>query len=199
MEVGHALFIDRRVAVEQGEEPGRRPDERSGQRDAEAEREEDDGKVETERTVGLDLEVAFEIPIFDDGSARLRRGEAAYMRAAHALALKAVEVRSEAREAHVAWTGTHRIARQWEGRVLPLRRVVEEEALLSYNGMITSTFDLLADTRARIETSLEAAGARRDFWLADANMTAALYGGGAVTSPAGGGSEIAAADAAGGH
>jgi len=150
----------------------------------EVEREADNGAVETDETVGLDAEIALEIPVFDHGAARLRRGEAAYMRAAHLLALKAVEVRSEAREAHVALVGAHRIAQQWEGRVLPLRRTVEEEALLSYNGMITSTFDLLADTRARLDASLAAAAARADYFMAEANVTAALYGGGAMAPAA---------------
>ncbi|UWQ19743.1 TolC family protein [Jannaschia sp. M317] len=159
---------------------------------------EEDGAVETNETIGLDAEIALEIPVFDNGAARLRRGEAAYMRAAHLLALKAVEVRSEAREAHVALVGAHRIARQWEGRVLPLRRTVEEEALLSYNGMITSTFDLLADTRARLDASLAAAAARADYFMAEANVTAALYGGGAM-APAGGGSAEAPAAADPGH
>ncbi|SFQ02545.1 TolC family protein [Tranquillimonas alkanivorans] len=164
----------------------------------EVEREEEDGAVESAETVGLDAEIALEIPVFDNGAARLRQGEAAYMRAAHLLALKAVEVRSEAREAHVALVGAHRIAQQWEERVLPLRRTIEEEALLSYNGMITSTFDLLADTRGRLDASLAAAAARADYWMAEANVTAALYGGGAV-APAGGGGEGPAAAAEPGH
>ena len=164
----------------------------------EIERELEDGERASTETRGLDLEVAFEIPIFDSGAARLRKGEVAYMKAAHELAAKAVDVRSEARSAHIAWTGTHKIARHYRDTLLPLRKTIEEEALLSYNGMITNTFELLADTRARMQSNLLAASARRDFWLADANMTAVLYGGGSEVA-AGGGGDAAAAEEPAGH
>ena len=81
--------------------------------------------------------------------------------------------------------------------LLPLRTKIEAESLLTYNGMITNTFELLADTRAKIGTLLQSVNAKRDFWLADANLNAAIYGGGA--SAGGGGSAVTLADAGGGH
>ncbi len=164
----------------------------------EIERELEDGEVHSGQTDSVDVELAFEIPIFDSGAAKLRKGEVAYMKSAHELAAKAVDVRSEARAAHVAWTGTHKIARHYRDTLLPLRKTIEEEALLSYNGMITNTFELLADIRARMQSNLVEASARRDFWLADANMTAVLYGGGSEVA-AGGGGEAAAAEEPAGH
>ena len=53
--------------------------------------------------------------------------------------------------------------------------------------MITSTFELLADTRAKMNSLLLSVDAKREFWLADANISAAIYGGGASASPGGGG------------
>ena len=157
---------------------------------AEKERELEEGVRETETTPQVALE--FAIPIFDTGKARLKRAEAQYMIAAHQLAERAVNVRSEARSAYAAYSGTYKIARHYRDAVLPLRQTVEEEALLSYNGMITNTFELLADTRGRLNASLMEANARREFWLADANMLAAVYGGGASSGAAGGGMEVAA-------
>lgn len=142
----------------------------------ETERENDGGGIESETTPQLEL--AFAIPIFDSGKARLKRAEAAYMLSAHQLAQMAVNVRSEARAAHASYIGTHQIAGHYRNAVLPLRQTIEAEALLSYNGMITNTFELLADTRARLNSNLIEAGARRDFWLAEANLVAAIYGGG---------------------
>ncbi len=164
----------------------------------EIERELEGGERHSTQTNSVDLEVAFEIPIFDSGAARLRKGEVAYMKAAHQLAQKAVEVRSEARAAHLAWTGTYQIAQHYRDNVLPLRKIIEEEALLSYNGMITNTFELLADTRARMQSNLLEASARRDFWLADASMSAVLYGGGGSSVP-GTGAATATAEAPAGH
>jgi outer membrane protein TolC len=63
--------------------------------------------------------------------------------------------------------------------VVPLREIIRDEALLTYNGMITNTFELLADTRARTNAMLQAAQARRNYWLAEANAVAVVHGGGA--------------------
>jgi outer membrane protein TolC len=161
----------------------------------EKERENDGGGIESETTPQLELE--FAIPIFDSGKARLKRAEAQYMIAAHQLAERAVNVRSEARSAYAAYTGSHKIARHYRNAVLPLRRTIEEEALLSYSGMITNTFELLADTRARLNSNLIEANARRSFWIAEANMLAAVYGGGAGSAGAGGAVDVAGGDAAG--
>jgi outer membrane protein TolC len=156
----------------------------------EKERELEDGVRSSETTPQVELE--FAIPIFDTGKARLKRAEAQYMVVAHQLAERAVNVRSEARSAYAAYFGSYKIARHYRDAVLPLRQTIEEEALLSYNGMITNTFELLADTRERLNSNLMEANARREYWLADANMLAAIYGGGASSGAAGGGAELAA-------
>lgn len=138
---------------------------------------------ESEREEGVTktspkIDVEFQIPLYDTGKLTSRRGSLAYMRAANLLAEAATNARSEARSAHMAVTGKHSIARHWRDTVLPLRRKIDEEALKSYNGMITSTFDLLEDARDGLEAELAAAAARRDYWLAETDVTAAIWGGG---------------------
>ena len=130
---------------------------------------------ETERS--RILEVSFEIPLYDTGKLAARKGELAYMRAANLLAQQAVNARSEARSAHAAVTGKYRIARHWRDEVLPLRRAIDEEALRTYNGMLTSTFDLIADAREGLEAHLSTAEAKADFWRAEADLTAVIWGG----------------------
>jgi outer membrane protein TolC len=137
------------------------------------------------------------IPVFDTGKARMRKAELSYMQAANALAERAVNVRSEARSAELAYYSSYEIARHYRDVLVPLRRTIEEEGLLSYNGMITSTFELLTDVREKLAGSLEAANAKRDFWLAQANVSAAIYGGGSGSAPQGGSAEIAAGGGAG--
>ena len=80
---------------------------------------------------------------------------------------------------HTAYRSTHEIARHYLNAVVPLRTTIEAESLLTYNGMISNTFELLADTRAKVGTLMLAINAKREFWLADANLSAAIYGGGA--------------------
>lgn len=150
----------------------------------EKEREIEDGEKKTEITGQLELE--FVIPIFDTGKARLRKAELAYMRAANQFAEKAVNVRSDARSAYEAYRSNYEIARHYRNSVVPLRTKIEEESLLTYNGMITNTFELLTDTRDKINSILLSVSAKRDFWLADANLAPAIYGGGTgeVAEPA---------------
>ncbi len=142
----------------------------------EYEREEGEGGG-TERSTTPQVELEFSIPIYDTGEARLRKAELTYLRDANVVAELAVNIRSQARSAEAAYHGRHQIARHYYDNVIPLREVVDNAALLSNNGMITSTFELLEDTRETLESHLDAAEAKRDFWLAEANLQAAIYGG----------------------
>lgn len=148
----------------------------------EAERSSEDGRKKTELTGSA--EIGFAIPIFDSGKARMRKAELAYMRAANKLAEKAVNVRSEARSSYQAYRSSLDIARHYRNNVVPLRARVEEQSLLTYNGMITNTFELLTDTREKINAILLSVNAKRDFWLAEANLAPAVYGGGSSSAPA---------------
>jgi outer membrane protein TolC len=143
-----------------------------------SERKREDGTTTNETTGQADL--AFAIPIFDSGKARLRKAELRYMRAANILADTAVGVRSEARAAYEAYRSTYDIARHYRDTVLPLRAVIDEQSQRSYNGMITSTFELLADSRDMVGSMRLAVDARRAFWVADANLSPAIYGGSAA-------------------
>jgi len=129
----------------------------------------------------------------------MRKGELAYMRAANQLAEKAVNVRSEARSAYLAYRSNYDIARHYRNSVLPLRKAIEDQSLLTYNGMITSTFELISDAREKIDATMLAVNAKRDFWIAEANLAPVIYGG--STGSAAAGSEGASAEEApaGGH
>jgi outer membrane protein TolC len=159
----------------------------------EAEREIEDDEKKTRTTAQVELE--FAIPIFDTGKARMRKAEVAYMRAANQLAEKAVNVRSEARSAYEAYRSNYDIARHYRNSVVPLRTKVEEESLLTYNGMISNTFELLTDTRDKINSILLSVNAKRDFWLAEANLAPTIYGGATNASAE---TEVAAASESGG-
>jgi outer membrane protein TolC len=163
----------------------------------ESEREYEDGKRKTEITPQVELE--FAIPIYDTGKARMRKAELKYLQAVNILAERAVNVRSEARSAETSYHASYKIALHYRDVLVPLRQTVEEEGLLSYNGMITNTFELLTDVREKIGASLEAANAKRQFYMAQADLTAAIYGGGAGSGSANGEGTTLAASAGAGH
>ncbi len=131
-----------------------------------------------EKTNWRGVEAEFRIPIYDFGEARTRLAEEAYMQAVNRLIDKAVNVRSDARDAYQAYRGAYDIARHFEKEILPLREIISKEALLNYSGMLTDLFALLTDARARISANVQANEARRDFWLAAVDLDAAIVGGG---------------------
>ena len=129
----------------------------------------------------LDLQ----LPIFDTGEARTRSARETYMRALNRLAARAVNARSEARIAYDAYRGTYDIAKFYRDRVLPLRQIVSQEVSLRYtNGVLASEgmrvdlFKYLTDARVRIGANASALDARRDFYIAAADLQAALSIGG---------------------
>ena len=134
-----------------------------------------EGGVDKFNRSGFELDV--QIPIYDFGESRLRRAEETYMQAVNRLLERAVNVRSEAREAYQTYRGSYDIARHYEREVLPLRKIIADETLLNYNAMIRDLFALLGEARARITANTQAIEARRDFWLASIDLHAAIVGG----------------------
>jgi len=119
------------------------------------------------------------VPIFDFGEVRVRQAEEAYAAAVNRLTEKAVEVRSQAREAYQKYRSSYGIADHYRNEVLPLRKTISDETMLRYGAMQIDVFSLLTEARQRITANIAAIEAQRDFWLASADLDAALIGGGA--------------------
>jgi outer membrane protein TolC len=158
----------------------------------------DTGDVEKDKSKWRGIEVEFQIPLYDFGEAGTREAEERYMQAAHRLAEKAVNVRSEVRQAYTGYRGTYDIAMHYQKEVLPLRKIISDETLLQYNGMLFDLSQLLIDARERIASNIAAIEAKRDFWLAATDLHVAVVGGGVSGGVAEGNLTAAAAGAAGG-
>jgi outer membrane protein TolC len=131
-----------------------------------------------ERFLMRGFDVRLQIPIFDFGEVRVRQAEATYMQAVNRLLERAVNVRSEARDAYRLYRSTYDIAGHYQREVLPLRKIISDETLLRYNAMLIDVFSLLAEARQRIAATITAIEAKRDFWLATVGLKAAVAGGG---------------------
>jgi len=138
----------------------------------------DAGERSSKNRYGLELGIV--IPIFDTGEARVATAREIYMRAVNRLAERSINARSEARVAYTTYRATFDIARFYQTRVLPLRRQISAEVLLRYNGMLIDVFELLAEERERINSSIASLDALRDYHLAIADLQAALIVGGTV-------------------
>ena len=141
--------------------------------------------VDREKRFRRGFAVDLTIPIYDFGATAIRGAREAYLGAANRLAQRAVNARSQVREAYLRYRGNLDIARHYQTRVLPLRQTIQEQALLQYSGMLIDVTQLIVDSRARILSNIAAIEARRDFWIAGTDLKAALVGG--VAGEAGGG------------
>jgi outer membrane protein TolC len=137
--------------------------------------------VTGERIRDRGFAVSFEVPLFDFGEARVREAEQTYMQAVNRLAQKAVNVRSEAREAYRNYRTTYDIASHYQRDVLPLRKIISDEMMLRYGAMQVDVFTLLLEAQQKLSANAAAADALRDFWLASADLSAVIVGGGTNT------------------
>ena len=129
---------------------------------------------------GFDIE--FEVPIYDFGKAKTREAEQRYLEALNTLAAIAVNARSEAREAYGAYASTRAIALKYEREVLPLRKTISEQTELQYNAMQVDAFTLLQTARESDAAKVASIEAKRNFWLAATDLSAAVLGGGSLSS-----------------
>jgi outer membrane protein TolC len=104
------------------------------------------------------------------------------MGAVNRLSALAVVARSQARESYGAYRASYDIAMRYRREVLPLHKIIADEAMLRYGAMQIDVFALLTGARQRIAANIAAIEAQRDFWLASSELDAALIGGNDVTS-----------------
>lgn len=133
------------------------------------------------------LDVQLQIPIFDFGQVRQKQAEATYLQAVNRLTEKAINVRSEARDAYRTYRTTYDVAVQYQRAILPLRKIISDESQLRFSAMQIDVFALLAEARQHISSLRAAIEAKRAFWLANTNLTTAVIGGG-------GGDDVAATE-----
>ncbi len=121
-------------------------------------------------------EVGVKLPIFDWGDLQRDAMNAQTLSAANQLEATIRSAGSSLRENYAAYRTTYDISKHYKDEVIPLRKVISEENVLRYNGMIIGVFELLADSRDQIGAVVSAIAAEQQFWLADAALQATLIG-----------------------
>jgi len=121
-------------------------------------------------------ELSLDVPVFDWGSARVKRAQAIYTQRMMRVRETAITARSQVREAYIAYRTAYDIARHYRDEIVPLRKRISDEQLLRYNGMLISVFDLLADSRDQVASVNGYIDALRQFWVASANLQQAMVG-----------------------
>lgn len=121
-------------------------------------------------------EISVRLPVFDWGDMQRDSMNAQALAAANQLEATVRAAGSQLRETYAAYRTAYDVAKHYRDEVLPLRKVISEENLLRYNGMLIGVFELLADTRDQIDTVSAAINAQQDFWLTNAALQAAIIG-----------------------
>jgi outer membrane protein TolC len=121
-------------------------------------------------------ELGIRLPVFDWGNARRDAMNARSLAAANRYEGTVRSATSQLRESYSAYRTAYNVARHYRDEVVPLRKIMAEENLLRYNGMLIGVFELLADTRDQISSVVTAINAYQQFWLADAALSASMTG-----------------------
>jgi len=144
------------------------------------------------------FEIQFQIPIFDGGEVRVRQAVETYNQAFNLLTEKAVNIRSEARDAYRVYRSAYDIASHYQREILPLRQIITEEMQLRFSSMQIDVFALLTEARQRLASLRAAIEAKRQFWLAHSDLQTAVNGGGSGAARENPTTTAAAAPATGG-
>ena len=127
--------------------------------------------------------ITLEVPIFDSGSARLKKSAAIYAQAVDRFTQAAIEARSQIRLAYASYRAAFELAKQQRDEVLPLRKAIVQENLLRYNASQISIFELLSGVRDQAAGFDGCIQRVRDFWIAKSQLDAALLGDAAALRP----------------
>lgn len=121
-------------------------------------------------------EIAFPIPLFDQGQARIGRAAAELRRAQMEYYGLAVQIRSTARALRDRIEGARDRALYYRDILLPLHERIVNESQLQYNAMQLGPIELLRARERQIETAAAYIEALRDYWLARGDVGQILSG-----------------------
>src|ERR1700731_2464833 len=119
---------------------------------------------------------AIELPIFNQGQARIARGEAALRQSRNKFEALAVDVRSQIRELRDELTSKREIASFYQDELLPGQRRILNESLIQYNAMEIENFELFSTKAEEARTEREYLDAVRDYWITRAELERAVGG-----------------------
>jgi outer membrane protein TolC len=117
-----------------------------------------------------------ELPVWDPRSMRWSHAFENAWKARLQVDRLARQVHADVQNALAAFRLASQTAQHTQAQVLRLHTELSQETLLRYNGMLKSTWDLLASVRTRIDSVDAALQAQRQLWLAHADLMAVLAG-----------------------
>ncbi len=124
--------------------------------------------------------LSLQLPIFNQGKARIARLEAQLRQAERRLEAQAIDIRSEVREARDRLLAKKDLSTYYRDELLPERKKVLELTVTNYNAMLKGPYDLLLARQNELAAERGYIDALRDYWIARADLERAV--GGRLTS-----------------
>jgi cobalt-zinc-cadmium efflux system outer membrane protein len=140
------------------------------------EKQSDNGQHITGPTLDLTL------PIFDQGQGEVAKLTAQLRMAREQLQSRAIQIRSEVREASGNLKMDRDLVEYYKKTVLPLDIRIVNQSQLQFNAMQKNNFDLFLSKQQELESEKDYVGAWRDYWIARAELEQAV--GGRLGAPA---------------
>jgi len=122
-----------------------------------------------------------ELPIFNQGQARIARGEAQLRRAYDKFEREAVDIRSEVRELRDKLISSRDIAQFYRDALIPVRTQTRDRMQLQYNAMIVGPIELFTARRQEIAAERGYVAAKREYWVTRSELERTV--GGSLTRP----------------
>ncbi len=122
------------------------------------------------------FEVAIRLPIFDWGDNKRVALSANSLMAAKNYESTMLNASSELRVSYSAYRTAYDLAAHYQNEVIPMRTRMAEENQYSYNGMLISVFELLADARQQVAAVTQSLNAVEQFWASEAALQNSLLG-----------------------
>ena len=135
-----------------------------------------DTERDTDRTNLTGPRLRLELPIFNQGQARVAKGEAELRRAERKVEGLAIGIRADVRALHDKLAALREAARFYQSEVLPTRRAITAGTLLQYNGMLIGNYELFRTRAEQIEAEHKAIAMMRDYWTTRAELERAVGG-----------------------
>ena len=132
--------------------------------------------VDAEGALNMGPSFRLEVPIFNQGQARIARATSELHRAENRLSALAVEIRSETRELRDRLISLRDMAKFYHDDLLPTRIKIVNKALLEYNAMQLSPYELFLAKSQEMEAERSYIDTVRDYWITRAKLERTVGG-----------------------
>jgi outer membrane protein, heavy metal efflux system len=134
------------------------------------------GERDIEGALNMGPSFRLEIPIFNQGQARIAKATSELRRAENRLVALAVEIRSETRELRDRLISLRDMAKFYHDDLLPTRIKIVNRALLEYNAMQLSPYELFLAKSQEMEAERSYIDTVRDYWITRAKLERTVGG-----------------------